>query len=323
MSLRPTVPALFIALTLSGAVGCRFDKEPLRAGWLTGGVYQHPPQTQCRAPRPPGRPYSELNRWSPPSLRVDAEVRISVPWAGSFSSELHTADSPKGSRAKVSSKARRPMRIVEDNGVGEQIPGFIAGVDLRRYRRIAFIADTSGGMCGAPTCPNGGSTRNLPSTRMAAIGDQIDAAVSGLGLDQWFVVYAGSADREMRLLPNSPQGRALAGQFVRGQVCSGNQGVRGHLLRALEDSPDVIVLLTAGGHQRRRTDTERHSSRCQYMPSILYCYVDEVTEAVDMQRIADGKRLPPMITVSMDVRDSTWLQNLAEATGGAYVELAE
>lgn len=323
MSPRLSLATLCIALTLTGGAGCRFDKEPLRAGWLASGVYQQPPRPQCRAPRPPGRPYEELDRWSPPSLRVDAEVRLSVPWAGSFSSELRTAASSKGSRTKVSSKAPRPMRIVEDRGVGEQIPGFIAGVDLRSYRRIVFIADTAGGMCGAPTCPNGGSTRNLPATRMAAIGDQIDAAVSGLRPDQWFVVYAGSAHREMRLLPSSPQGRALAGQFVRGQVCSGNQGIRGHLLRALEDSPDVIVLLTAGGHQRRRTDSERHSSRCQLMPSILYCYVDEDTEAVDMQRIADGKRLPPMITVSMDVRDSTWLYNLAEATGGAYVELAE
>lgn len=320
-ALRPCMLAL--ALALPASTGCRLNKEPLRAGWLASGVYEQPPQPECRPPRPPGRPYEELDRWSPPSLRGSAEVRLSLPWSGSFSTDVRTAGS-KGGRTKVSSRAPRPMRIVEDRGVSEQIPGFIAGVDLRSYRRIAFIADTSGSMCGAPTCPNGGSTMNLPSVRMAAIGDQIDAAVSGLRPDQWFVVYAGSARRELRFLPASPEGRALAGLFVRGQVCSGNQGVRGQLLRALEDEPDVIVLLTAGGHQRPRSDFyESDRRKCSYQPSILYCYVDEHTEAVDMRKIADGKRLPPMITVSMDVHDATWLQVLAEATGGAYVELAE
>lgn len=313
---------LLVLLALATVAGCRFDKEPLRAGWLASGVYEQPPHPQCRPPRPPGRPYDELERWTPPSLRGTAEVRLSLPWAGSFSAQLREAGS-SGSRATVSSKATAPIRIVEDRGVTEQIPGFVAGVDLRPYRRIAFIADTSGFMCDYPACPDGGWGRNIPAPLLQVMGDQIDAAVSGLRPDQWFVVYVGSARRELRFLPASAEGRELAGQLVRGQVCSGSRGVRGQLLRALEDAPDVIVLLTDGYPQRRENDDyERMHENCQVAPSILYCYVDETSEAVDLQRIADGKPLPPVITVSVARHDATWLRNLAEATGGAHVDVA-
>ena len=313
---------LLLLLTLATAPACRFDKEPLRAGWLASGVYEHPPLPQCRPPRPPGRPYDELDHWTPPSLRGTAEVRLSLPWSGSFSAQLREAGS-SGSRATVSSKATAPIRIVEDRGVTEQIPGFVAGVDLRPYRRIAFIADTSGFMCGYPACPDGEWGRNIPAPLLQVMGDQIDAAVAGLRPDQWFVVYAGSAWRELRFLPASAEGRGLAGQFVRGQVCSGSRGVRGQLLKALEDSPDVIVLLTDGYPQRLEDDDyARKYETCPVAPSTLYCYVDETSEAVDLQRIADGKPLPPVITVSVSRHQATWLRNLAEATGGAHVDVA-
>jgi hypothetical protein len=79
--------ALLVLLALATVMGCRLDKEPLRAGWLARGVYEQPPVPVCRAPRPPGRPYDELDRWTPPSLRGSAEVRLALPWSGSFSAE--------------------------------------------------------------------------------------------------------------------------------------------------------------------------------------------------------------------------------------------
>lgn len=314
--------ARLVLLALATAAGCRLDKEPLRAGWLASGVYEQPPVPLCSPPRPPGRPYDELDRWTPPSLRGSAEVRLSLPWAGSFSAELHEAGS-RGARATVSSKATAPVRIVEDRGVAQQIPGFVAGVDLRPYRRIAFIADTSGYMCDYPACPDGGWGRNIPAPLLQVMGDQIDAAVSGLRPDQWFAVYAGAARRGLRFLPASAQGRGLAGQFVRGQVCSGIRGVRRQVLDALADSADAIVLFTDGHPQRREHDRyERDYENCQVAPSILFCYVDDATEAVDLQRLADGRPLPPVITVSLTRHDATWLRNLAEATGGVHVDLA-
>ena len=41
-----------------------------------------------------------------------------------------------------------------------------------------------------------------------------------------------------------------------------------------------------------------------------------------MNRIADGARLPPVIAVSVKRHGARWLQNLAEATGGAFVDVA-
>jgi hypothetical protein len=301
---------------------CRLDKEPLRAGWLASGVYVQPPPYTCEAPRPPGRPYDELSRWTLPSVRGSVDMKLSLPWGGTLDASMRAAGSV-GPRTRVSSSTPRPLRIVEDEAVGAQIPGFVAGVDLRSYGRIAFIADTSGYMCDYTECPDGSTNNNLPAPLLQTIGDQIDGAVAGLRPDQWFVVYAGSARRELRFQPTNVHGRALAGQFVRGQVCSGARGVRGQLLRALRDSPDVIVILTDGYIQRRRhNDYERVHEECHVAPSYLYCYVDEEHETVDMARIADGAKLPPVITVSVLRHDAKWLQNLAESTGGAHVDVA-
>jgi hypothetical protein len=215
------------------------------------------------------------------------------------------------------------MRIVEERAIPAQVPGFVGGVDVRGYRNIAFVADTSGWMCHYARCPDGETSNNLPAPLLQAMGDQIDAAVAGLRADQTFTVYAGSAWREIRFAPTSPAGRGLAGQFVRGQVCSGARGFRGQLLRALRDRPDVVVLLSDGHIQRRRhNDYERSHAECHVAPSYLYCYVDEATEIVDLARIADGARLPPVITVTVARHGSLWMQHLSEATGGAYVDVA-
>jgi len=305
-----------------GLATCKLDKEPLRAGWLASGVYEQPPPYQCEAPRPPGQPYEELSRWQPPSIHASAAFELSLPWSGSLTASMRTAGST-GPRTLVSPRAPRPIRIVEDRAVTTQIPGFVAGVDLRSYRRIAFVADTSAPLCDYAECPDGSTNNNLPAPILQTMGDQIDGAVAGLGGDQWFVVHAGSAWGESRFQPANVHGRALAGQFVRGQVCSGARGVRGLLLRALADSPDVIVVLTDGSNLlRKHSDYERKYEECDVAPSYLYCYVDETTEAVDMARIADGAELPPVIAISVQRHGATWLQNLAESTGGVYVDVA-
>lgn len=327
VSVSITMVAAPLALLASA---CHLEKEPLRAGWLASGVYPQPPPYRCPAPRPPGRSYDDLSGFSPPSLRGRIDATFSLPWGGGHTAQTITASVRTagfaGARSRVSSKARHPVAIVEDAAldarVPPQIPGFVAGIDLRSYRRIAFIADTSGWMCDYPKCPDGSTNNNLPSPLLQTIGDQIDGAVAGLRDNQWFAVYAGSAWRDLRFEPANRHGRSLAGQFIRGQVCTGARGIRSQMLRALRDAPDVIVVLTDGDIQRRRHDDyERRHEECDIAPSYQYCYVDEATEAVDMARIADGAKLPPVFAISVERRDAAWLQNLAEATGGAYVEL--
>ncbi|MBN9161268.1 MAG: hypothetical protein BGO98_13075 [Myxococcales bacterium 68-20] len=324
MSLRPRVLRLLALLVAStGLAACTLRPEPLRAGWLRSGVYAQPPPPACAPPKAPGVPFEELSRWALPSFDAHVAAQLTLPWVGPFTATVHGAGA-EGPRHRVSSRSTQPMRIVDERVVAAQVPGYVAGVDLRSYRRIAFIADTSGWMCDFAKCPDGNTSNNLPPPLLQAMGDQIDAAVAGLRPDQTFVVYAGSAWREIRFAPTSYAGRALAGQFVRGQVCSGARGVRGQLLRAIRgDGPDVVVVLTDGDIQRRRhNDYERVYEECHVAPSYLYCYVDEATELVDMNRIADGARLPPVIAVSVKRHGARWLQNLAEATGGAFVDVA-
>lgn len=225
-------------------------------------------------------------------------------------------------RTHVSSLASAPMRLLEERAMPAQVPGFAAGIDLRGYRSIAFIADTSGWMCSYAKC-NGKDTSNIPAPLLQVMGDQIDAAVAGLRPDQRFVVYAGSAWREIRFSPVSVDGRALAGEFVRGQVCTGARGFRDQFSRAVREGVDVIVLFTSGGLQPHDSpEYERTTTNCGLQPSYLYCYVDDNSENVSLAALANGARVPPVIAVTIQRHDARWLQNLAEGTGGAYVDIA-
>jgi hypothetical protein len=323
---RPQRALAVITLALGACittVGCTIDKEPLHAGWLAPGVYPYPAPYRCTPPTPPGQPYGTLLQWQLPAIDLRGGLSASLPWVGSFTASAHGAGTV-GARSFVSSRATQPVRIAEDRVVPAQIPGFVAGVDLRAYHRIAFIADTSGWICEYAKCPGSDvGTSNLPAPLLKIMGDQIDAAVAGLRADQFFVVSAGSAWREATFTPISAAGRQLAGDFVRGQVCSGAHGVRGQLLRVLPYAPEIVVLFTDGGPQMHRyNDYERRYESCELQPSYLYCYVDDTTEELTLNKFADGQRLPPVIAVTVKRHDARWLKNLAEATGGAYVDVA-
>lgn len=279
------------------------------------GVYAYPPTPPCAA-RPSGVPYADLSRWTPPS--VSGSFEVSLPWLGPspVTGRLRAAGESTG-RTRISRAAPAPMTVVEDRATRAQVPGFAAGIDLRRYRRVVFVADTSGTMCDYSSC-NGNRTTSLPAPLLQVIGDQIDAAVAGLGPDQTFVLYAGSSWREIRYAPLTPAGRGLAGELVRGQVCTGNRGFRHQITRAAREGADVIVLFTSGGLQ---IQTSKYDT-CDLAPAELYCYVNDKTEAVDLANLAPGVRVPPVVAVTVQRHDARWLQNLAEATGGAYVDLA-
>lgn len=315
-----------LSLAVGGALAlsaCTLDKEPLHSGWLAPGVYPYPAPFRCTPPSPPGQPYGTLSQWPMPTIDLRGGVSATLPWVGPFTAFAHGAGSA-GPRTFVSSRAPAPLRMTEDRVVPAQIPGFVAGVDLRPYRRIAFIVDTSGYICDYARCPGSSvDTGNLPAPLLKIMGDQIDAAVAGLRSDQFFVVSAGSAWREITFTSLSSTGRQLAGDFVRGQVCSGAHGVRGQFLRVLPYAPEVVVLFTDGGLQMHRyNDYEQKYESCEVAPSYLYCYVDDKTEQLTMNRFADGQRLPPVVAVTVKRHGARWLQNLAEATGGAYVDIA-
>ena len=314
-----------LALLALGAAAsaCALEKEPLRAGWLASGVYAYPPVAKCAPPRPPGVPYTDLSRWTLPPASASGSIQVSLPWLGTtpVTAQVRAAGAT-GPRTHISQRAPAPMTVVEERAASAQVPGFAAGIDLRRYRSIAFLADTSGWMCDYARC-NGEEISNLPAPLLQIMGDQIDAAVAGLRPDQRFVVYAGSAWRELRYAPVSPGGRALAGEFVRGQVCTGARGFLNQFGRAVRENVDAIVLFTSGALQPHDApDYERMYTNCGVASTYLYCYVDDRNEAVNVAGLAGGARVPPVIAVTLQRHDARWLQNLAEATGGAYVDIA-
>lgn len=317
--MRITTASLTLVL-----MACNFAKEPLRSGWLADGVYPQPPPPACAPVDPPGYSVDEMRRWpQPPDVDGHIDIELDVPFLGRATARSSGAGS-RGPRHAVSTRASAPIRVLEPRAGRAQVPGFFGGVDLRGYRRVAFVADTSAPMCnGYQTCPETPWGFGPPAPALKAAGDQIDAAVAGMPADRFFVVVAGSAIREMRFAPMTAAGRTLAGQFVRGQVCTGNRGISNLFARALEDAPEAIVLVT-DGHKMTREEIEYEDrwGGCRAYPNLLRCYVDERDEQVDVGRLARGRALPPVIAVTVVRHDSRWLRNLAEATGGAYVDAA-
>jgi hypothetical protein len=314
--------ALTTLAVLALAGGCTLNKEPLRSGWLAGGVYPQPPPPACTPVQPPGTPYEDLRRWpAPPSADARVDVDVDVPFLGRMTARARGAGTVTP-RTTVSTRATRPIRVLDDRAAPIQVPGFVGAVDLRAYRRIAFVADTSGYMCADyQPCPESAWKFGPPAPALKAEGDQIDAAVAGLRPDQFFVVVGGSAWGAMRFQPVNPPGRALAGQFVRGQVCQGQRGVSNLFARALADAPDVIVLLTDGiPLSSGDFEYEKKYGGCGAYPDSLICYVQEGSEQVDLARLGSGKPIPPVIAVSVKRRRAQWLLNLAEMTGGVYVD---
>lgn len=313
---RPLRAAVVLLSLLSG---CVLVKEPLRAGWLADGVYPQPPPPACNPIVPPGRTQQEIAMLAIPAGEANVDLEIELPVLGKVVAHAHGAAST-GPGVVVSSRAPRPYRILDARAAGQQVPGFVHRVDLRAYARVAFVSDVSSYMCeGYQPCPEAEIKFGPPAPYLQAQGDQIDAAIAGLRLDQFFVVMAGDASRTMRFTADTPYGRTLAGQFVRGQVCSGQRGFRGLVIRALADAPEVIVLMSDGEAATDHSYEDKYGG-CGVYPTSFHCTVNEKTEEIDVAQLAGNKTMPPVIAISVKRQHAKWMMNLAEATGGVYLD---
>jgi hypothetical protein len=309
---------LLLAIGLSAA-GCVLVKEPLRSGWLIDGVYPQPPPPACDPKIPAGRPYDDLAAHPVPGGEAAAEFEVELPLIGKVTARMRGAASV-GPGVLVSSKAARPYRVLDEAATGQQVPGFVHRVDLRSFARVAFASDVSGYMCAnMQSCPEGEMKWGPPAPYLQAMGDQIDAGVAGLRADQFFVVHAGDAGRSLRFTPDTPYGRSLAGQFIRGQVCSHQRGPSAVFARALLDAPDVIVFMSDGEAATDHAYEDKYGG-CGVYPHSFHCTVNEKTEELYPDRLFGRKPMPPVIAISVHRKDSTWMKNLAEATGGVYLD---
>jgi hypothetical protein len=298
---------------------CVLVKEPLRSGWLLDGVYPQPVPPACNPVVPPGKSAVEITKIVVPATSGEADFEVELPGLGKVTAHLQGA-STSSPGVVVSSKAPRPYRVLDARAAMQQVPGFVHRVDLRAYSRIAFVADVSGYMCeGQQDCPEAEIKHGPPAPFLQAQGDQIDAAAAGLRPDQFFVTIAGDATRNMRYVGETWYGRTLAGQFVRGQICSGNRGFRGLLRRALEDTPEVIVLMSDGRPLTDHAYEDKYGG-CNAYPDSFHCSIDEKTEQVHLDQLASNKTLPPVIAISVKRQQAKWMMNLAEMTGGVYLD---
>lgn len=316
-----TSAGLLVAIGLLGSSGCVLVKEPLRSGWLADGVYPQPPPPPCNPPSPPGLPFDVLSAHPVPAGEGAVDLELDLPGIGKVTARVRAAAS-SGPGVIVSSRASRTYRVLDEQAASAQVPGFVHRVDLRFFSRVAFVADVSGYMCeGYKSCPEHEVKFGPPAPYLQAMGDQIDAGVAGMRPEQFFAVVAGDDTRSMRFTPDTAYGRGLAGQFVRGQVCSGQRAPRALIARALKDSPEVIVLMSDGSAHTDHGYEDRQGG-CAAYPNAFHCTIDEKTETIDLPRFTDGKTLPPVIAISVHRKQAKWMIELAEATGGVYLDAA-
>ncbi len=176
----------------------------------------------------------------------------------------------------------------------QPVRGFLFGVDLRPYKRIAFVIDSGGAMC-TPEQPNA----PLPLDRAT---DQLVAAISGLPAETSFVLL-GTASGVRELAPGpGDNGRRAAMQWTCNLVCSGDTSLAMALLDAFAEAPEIVVVLATDG-AAPRADPSRD--------------LDLQLYAADPELVVDHS--VPIIAIDLGRAASPHLAAIAAKTGGIVV----
>lgn len=230
---------------------------------------------------------------------LEPRERVVVPATSSQMEGVLEVDAGPLGRLRV--VARTPMRSVPLAQLEAPPPlpvrGFFFGVDLRAYKKIAFVVDAGGTMCTASP----GVV--LPIDRTT---DQLVAAIAGLPSDTE-VVMLGTASGVRELVPASgPDGRRAAMQWTCNLFCSGDTSLAIALLDAFAEQPDVVVVASTDGAALSSGANER------------YLDVDSQLYFADPERVLDrvGATVP---IIAIDLGRGPHLAAIAEKTGGVVV----
>jgi hypothetical protein len=204
-------------------------------------------------------------------LRVDASVN---------------APAPPVAFAQIATPPPSPVR------------GFLFGVDLRVYRKIAFIVDAGGDMCTAS------SGQRAPVDRAA---DHLVAALTGLPPDTEITLMStAGAVRMLHPLPGD-DGRRAAMQWTCNQFCIADTSLSVALLDAFSERPDVVVLMSTNGGSFNGAQNANMLDR-----DLQLSFTDP---AKVLERVSGAV---PVIAVDLG-RGSAHLAAIAELTGGVVV----
>lgn len=181
----------------------------------------------------------------------------------------------------------------------QPVRGFLFGVDLRPYKRIAFVIDSGGAMCAAEP----GAA--LPIDRAT---DQLIAAISGLPAQTSFVLL-GTASGVRELVPApGDNGRRAAMQWSCNLFCSGDTSLAMALLDAFAEQPEVVVVLSTDGASYLSGQTDRDRE------------LDLQLYATDPERVLERVAgAVPIIAIDLGRAPSPHLAAIAEKTGGLVV----
>ena len=198
------------------------------------------------------------------------------------------------------------------------MPGFFYGLDLRSYRSLVFVIDTSEKMCARKREPGpygswvqgpGRFSGKYPQVNDEAL-DHVVAAIAGMPLDR--ILSLVTSDRTIRhLVPKATAaGRQLAMEWACSLPCGGDTALGLALLRALEEKPEVIVLISNGGI----APVELFPDAAERQKFMLPMVVDPLSV------LESAEWTVPIIAAALPGGEQR-MRRIAELSGGAFVGL--
>jgi hypothetical protein len=250
----------------------------------------------------PAPPASTSVGATAPVTSAGGTYKVDIAGLGTFDVAIHARGGVEIDGVSVAADARIGVAVAPPALRPRPVPGFVFGVDLRPYRHIVFVVDNTADMC-APTTA-GGSRVVLDD-----VIDQVIASLAGLPIDRELSLVAASGKVRQLVPRGGDAGRRVAMEWTCGLLCEGDSSMTLALVRAFDEHPDVVVLLSNGAMPR-----PDHNGRVGAMPDLASIAADPADAIARMEWTA------PVIAV--DVGHGVYRDRLlaiANATGGSYV----
>lgn len=258
-----------------------------------------PPSSRPASP-PPAPPPPPL---APPAAAVaGATYKVDIAGVGSFDVAIHAQAGAELEGVSVAADARIGVAVVAPELRPRPVPGFVFGVDLRPYRHIVVVVDNTADMC----------EFTGPEHKRVILDDVIDqviASLSGLPVDRRVSLVAASGNVRQLVPSDGDDGRRIAMEWTCGLICEGDSSMTLALVRAFDERPDVVVLLSNGA-----MPPFEHNGSVGRLPDLASIAADPADAITRMEYTS------PVIAIDIGRganRDR--LQRIAHATGGVYV----
>lgn len=257
------------------------------------------------APPPAGRPAPPPPPQAPPpqpSTSANGTYKVDIAGLGSFDVAIHAQAGAELEGVSVAADARIGVAVVAPALRPRPVPGFVFGVDLRPYRHIVIVVDNTADMC---EFTDSAHKRVI----LDDVIDQVIASLSGLPLDHRVSLVAASGNVRQLITSDGDDGRRIAMEWTCGLICEGDSSMTLALVRAFDERPDAVVLLSNGA-----MPPFEHNGSVRTLPDLASIASDPADAIARMEYNA------PVIAIDVGRganRDR--LQRIAHATGGVYV----